>query len=152
MNTTILRLFNTYGPGQNMTDLRQGMLSIYMSFIKKQLPIQVKGSLKRTRDFIFVSDVVNALILSITNNKTDNKTYNICTGKQTTVEEAIKLIIKFFGENKDYPLEVLKNTPRDIKNSYGSYDKINKDAGWKPEVSLEDGLKRMVDWLKGSKV
>ena len=43
MNTSILRLFNTYGPGQNMTDLRQGMISIYMSFIKKELPIQVKG-------------------------------------------------------------------------------------------------------------
>ena len=149
MPTTILRLFNVYGPGQNMTDLRQGMLSIYMSFIMQNKKISVKGSLDRIRDFVYVSDVVNAIMLSAFNNKSNGKTLNVCTNVETSVDQAIKIIIKAFGKDSQYPIEVLKNTPGDIDYSCGDFSKIHDLLAWKPETDLEDGIIKMVNWLKG---
>ena len=65
LNATILRLFNVYGPGQNLDNLKQGMLSIYIAYILKNEPVIVKGSLDRFRDFVFIDDVIASIIKTI---------------------------------------------------------------------------------------
>ena len=147
MKTNILRLFNVYGPGQNMSDLRQGMLSIYMSFIWKNEPIKVKGPLDRVRDFVYVDDVVDALVLSGFG-RTFGEIYNVCTGRKTTVGEALDLIKSAFNVDNNYPIEILDRTSRDIDSTFGSYEKISKEYCWEPKVSLEKGVTLMVKWLK----
>ena len=69
---TIFRLFNVYGFGQDLENLNQGMVSIYLAQSLKSDTIEVKGSLNRYRNFIYIDDVVNALILGL-----DNKTKNL---------------------------------------------------------------------------
>mgnify|MGYP001479063340 CR=1 FL=1 len=146
LNASILRLFNVYGPGQNMQDTMQGMLSIYMNFIWNKKRIEIKGSLERERDFIYVDDVVDALNKVGFSNK-KYEIYNVCTGKKTTVKESISLMLKAFDEDENYPITILERTPRDIDSIYGSNKNINKDYNWTPKVNLKDGIGKMVAWL-----
>jgi UDP-glucose 4-epimerase len=148
MRTTVLRLFNVYGPGQNMKNLKQGMISIYMAYIAQRKPILVKGPLERFRDFVFVDDVVDALIASQAPSA-DGKTYNVCTGRKTTVKEVLEIIVKAFGSDPNtYPIEIVERTPRDIDGCYGNFGKIMSDLGWRPSVSLEEGIGKMVASLQ----
>jgi UDP-glucose 4-epimerase len=147
MRTTVLRLFNVYGPGQNMENLKQGMLSIYMAYIAKKQPILVKGPLDRFRDFVYIDDVVNALMVA-QSPVADGGTFNVCTGRKTMVKEAIEIIIRAFGEDTDaYPLKNTERTPRDIDGCFGDYRKIEATLGWRPLISLEEGVEKMTNWL-----
>jgi len=86
INYTIFRLYTTYGHGQNLENINQGLISIYLSYIINKKKIIVKGSKDRTRDIIHVSDVVNAIILSLNNMNSYNKIYNLGTGKSIKIE------------------------------------------------------------------
>jgi UDP-glucose 4-epimerase len=147
MKTNILRLFNVYGPGQNMNDLQQGMLSIYMSFIWREQELEVKGPLERIRDFLFIDDAVEALLLCGFSEK-EGATYNISTNRASNIGDTVSLIKEAFGVKENYPTKILARTPRDIDAIYGNYSKILNDLSWQPRVGLEEGIQRMVDWLK----
>ena len=94
INFTALRLFNVYGPGQHLENLRQGMVRIYLSYVAKNEPIIVKGSGERFRDLVFVDDVVNAMMLVLDNPFTYGQTYNVGTGKETKVDDLLHMIIE----------------------------------------------------------
>lgn len=151
MRTSILRLFNVYGPGQNMENLKQGMVSIYLAFINQQKPIVVKGPLDRLRDFVYVEDVVDALILA-QNKEADGKVFNVATNRKTSVKELLEIIVSAYEKDlQTYPIEIHERTPRDIDSCYGDNSKIIKELGWRCNVTLEEGVKRMVAWLKKGK-
>jgi len=150
INTTALRLFNVYGPGQNLTNLKQGMVSIYMAYLLKGQEIIVKGSLERFRDFIYIDDIVQAIMECISNNQTYGKKYNIGTGYKTTVADLIDAEIVSFGYKPDeYPVVVQEGTPGDQFGIIADNRQFYNDVGWYPKVSLKDGLFKMVSWAKG---
>jgi len=146
---TSLRLFNVYGPGQNMENLKQGMVSIYMAYIAKDEPILVKGSRDRFRDFIYIDDVVDAFVRAAFSEKAASKTFNVGAGKQTFVWQLLDEIIKAFGYKVgDYPIQFEGNTPGDQIGIYADISKIKRFLSWEPKVGLSDGIMRMVEWLK----
>ena len=147
LRTTIVRLFNVYGPGQNMSNYKQGMLSIYMAYVYNKQPIIIKGPLDRIRDFVYVHDVINALMLC-RDEKADGKIFNVCSGRKTMVKKLIKLIQRAFDEGDDYPIKILERTPRDIDACWGDYSKIKRELGWEPKVNLEEGIAKMINWLR----
>ena len=147
LNTTTLILFSIYGHHQNMENINQGMTSIYMHYIGQNLPITVKGSLDRFRDFVYMDDVVSAINLSVSNKKSNGKIFNVCSNRKTPIRELIKIIVNKFGYD-EYLIEVEEPTIFDQFGVYGKYDLINKTIGWKPKVKLEDGIERMVEWVK----
>ena len=89
-----LRMFNTYGPGQDMNNLRQGMVSIYIAQAMKNRKIDIKGSLKRIRDFIYIEDVVESWFRASNYNSSLNQAINVGTGLATEVKKLVKIIIK----------------------------------------------------------
>ena len=89
-----LRMFNTYGPGQDMNNLRQGMVSIYIAQGMKNRKIDIKGSLKRIRDFIYIEDVVESWFRASNYNSSLNQAINVGTGLATEVKKLVKIIIK----------------------------------------------------------
>jgi len=146
INGTILRLFNVYGPMQNLDNLKQGMASIYMSYVLKDDPIIVKGSMDRFRDQTYVSDCVEAMMLCIKNPVARNKTYNISTGKPTTVKELITSILKAGGRAPDhYPLEVKEATKGDVFGTYADVGLARRELGWSAKIGLDKGIKNMFD-------
>jgi len=149
LDYTILRLFNVYGPGQSLENLRQGMVSIFMSFVLNDKEILVKGSKDRFRDFVYINDVIDALLLVVDNPKASGNVYNVGTGKKTHIHELIKSIIKAFGKNPDkYPITYTAGTPGDQFGIYSDSSKIRNELGWAPKFDFKEGLQRMVDWAK----
>lgn len=145
IKTTALRFFNVYGIGQNLENLKQGMASIFLAQAIKNKHILVKGSKDRFRDFVYIGDVVESVILSIGRKKGHFfETYNVCNSKKITVEKIIKSI------KLNLPYEVSteygEGTPGDQKGIIGDNSKILFDLGWKGTKSFEDGIKEMVLW------
>lgn len=145
LRTVSLRLFNVYGPRQNLSNLKQGMLSIYCSYLLEKKPIIVKGSLDRFRDFIFIEDVVDLLELTVYRDL-NRPVYNVCTGTKITVKQAVNTIIKAFGFS-DYPIEQLTETPGDQFGIYGSNQLLSRELDWTPNYSLDQGIECFVDFL-----
>jgi len=148
LNTTCLRFFNVYGPGQNMSNLKQGMVSIYLAYIAKGQPILVKGSLDRFRDFVYIDDVVNAIVQCQKDDRSKGKIFNVCTQRKTQVKELLEIIIRAFGKDDSYPVVVTDPTPRDQFGVVGNNNLIHNTLDWEPKIPLEEGISCMVEWVK----
>jgi UDP-glucose 4-epimerase len=150
---TIFRLFNVYGPGQDMTNLKQGMVSIYLAYVLKNEEVPVTGSLERYRDFIHVDDVVNAWMLALDAPKSYGKTYNIGSGTKTTVREVLDLIIRACGyDPKAYPVRSVESHAGDMFGIISNCSSFQNDFSWIPQVLLAKGIKDMADWARSEKV
>lgn len=147
---TALRFCNVYGPGQNMENLRQGMVSIFMSQAIKDKHIHVMGSKKRFRDFVYIDDVVKACIMAA-NGREKNKfnVYSVATSKKTTVGELVGLIQEVIPFKVS--VEYKGSTPGDQFGIYCSYDLIRTNLGWVPETNLQTGLAKMSEWALENK-
>ncbi len=138
---TSLRLFNVYGPGQNMENLRQGMVSIFMSQLLRQKKIHAKGSPNRYRDFIYIDDVIEYFIRCLNTDKSIGRIINIGTGKKTYVHQLIKILTSFF--DKQIPVKYSGFTKGDIHGIYADVKLKEKIFGKIKQTKLHDGLLKM---------
>lgn len=148
LDTTCFRLFNVYGYNQNMHNMKQGMVSIYMSYLLNDRPVHVKGDLDRFRDFIFVDDVVEAFIKSEEEPATFGGVYNLGTGIKTTVEELLKSMLKAYGKD-DFAKWVYSEgfTAGDIKGCVADINAIKKVLDWQPRYTVAQGIQEMKVWV-----
>jgi len=142
-----LRYFNVYGPGQNLENLKQGMVSIYLKqFLDDSFDkVIVKGNTNRFRDLIYIDDVVNITIDSMKNQNYNNQILNVGTGIKTTVEEILTLIKKYTNSSKE--IEIHQGTLGDQFGIFADNRKL-KSLYKKPLLNFEIGLKNMIDWIK----
>ena len=115
------------------------MISIYCSYILNRKKLIIKGSPERFRDFIYIDDVINAILLSL-NNKSNFNVINICTGRKTTVKKLISKLLLYFNY-KTYPTKIFKGTPRDQFGIYGNNNKAKKILKWQPKYDIDTGIK-----------
>lgn len=144
VESAALRLFNVYGPGQNMDNLRQGMASIYLAHALKNRHIHVKGSADRYRDFIYIDDVVDAFLVLEKAVLGPAPVYNVGTGVRTTVGELVgklRALLPF-----EVSVKYDGSTPGDMFGITADCAKIAREIGWAARVDLDTGLKPMVDW------
>jgi len=143
---SIFRLFNVYGPGQDMHNLKQGMASIFMAQALTSDCIRVTGSLQRYRDFVYIDDVVQALLLGL-EGRTDSQVYNVGSARATRVRELIECILSLCHRES---LEVC-NVGGHEGDTFGSLADITKlqSLGWSPKVSLTEGLSKMYAYARG---
>ncbi len=139
---TSLRLFNVYGPGQNMANLRQGMVSIFMAQMLESGRVLVKGSPQRFRDFIYIDDVVDAFMACLDNKKASGQIINVATGIRTTIGELLEHMSTIYGGTVD--IEISGNTSGDIHGIYGANQRLTDLLGITPRVMLDEGLRRMM--------
>ncbi len=138
-NPIILRLFNVYGPGQNLSNLKQGMISIYLAQAINDRKIDVKGDKHRFRDFIYIDDVVRVFEHFLFQQKYKFEIFNVCTGKKTSVEQILNYlegILPF-----EFTTNFLSSTPGDQFGIYGDNAKLIKEIKLDP-VEIEEGLKK----------
>ena len=148
IQTLIFRVFNTYGPGEDLNFLKKGMVSIYSSYLWRNKPILVKGSLNRFRNYQYIDDIINILVLSLKNNSLKkNEIINLSTAKAVTVKNLLKIIFKI-NNKKNHKIKETTGTPGD---SFG-YDASNKYLKSKFKnykfISLEKGLRLYFKWIK----
>lgn len=142
---TAIRLFNVYGPGQNMDNLRQGMISIFLAQALNNGKITVKGSTDRFRDFVYIEDVVNAFINAL-ECKGGYQVVNVCSGVKTTVAQILESIQKEF----DHTLEITiqGGTQGDQFGIYADNTKAKEVLDWQPQVAFKQGTELMFNWAK----
>jgi UDP-glucose 4-epimerase len=146
VNTTSLRLFNVYGPGQNLENLRQGMVSIFLAQLIKDKSIHVKGSGSRFRDFVYIDDVVGLFIDCLSNQNTIGQEINVGTGEKTSVSELIGKLLRISKINA--PIQYYGATSGDIHGICANTLKLNRIFNKKHFISIDEGLKKMWIWAK----
>ncbi|MDL2216641.1 NAD-dependent epimerase/dehydratase family protein [Desulfovibrio sp. OttesenSCG-928-M14] len=144
MRSTSLRLFNVYGPGQNMDNLRQGMVSIYMSMLVNDGHIHVKGNPNRYRDFVYIDDAVAAFLLCLERESACGKILNIGGSGKVHVGDLIDRLCALSG--RPVTVEYSGMTPGDLHGIYADVNMAAKYLGYEAEVSLDEGLACMYAW------
>lgn len=142
---TALRLNNTYGPGQDLANLNQGMVSIFLGQALTSRKIVVRGAKTRTRDLVYIDDVVEAFMAAADDAKAGTyKVYNVSTGIGTTVGNLLDLIKSALPFSVD--VEIQESTPGDQSEIYCSFARIAHDLGWTPLIDVVSGVRQMVSW------
>ena len=146
INWNVLRMFNVYGPGQDLSRKDQGMVSIFLSLVKDGDYVPVKGRLDRFRDFIYIDDVVQGWELCLSNNNRPNQIYNLGSGIKTYLSTMIDVIIKVYGKAGHVKVEEIGATPGDILGCYADVSKISTHLGYKPKYDLQKGVQKFKEW------
>jgi nucleoside-diphosphate-sugar epimerase len=142
-----LRLFNVYGPGQDPKSPYSGVISIFCYRIPRGEPIEIFGDGRQSRDFIFVDDVVTALLLATNTRLSGERVLNICTGKATSVLNLAQTIANLCGQD----LAIRFRPPRkgEITHSYGDPTDAKQTLGITSYTELRIGLSATLARLEG---
>ena len=146
IKSTSLRLFNVYGPGQNLNNLRQGMVSIFLAQMLFNSHIQIKGSEDRYRDFIHIDDVVEAFLRCLICEDSNGQIINIGTGVRTSVKELINLMVS--NQKNKISIEYSGKTSGDINGIYADVNKMNSILDIQNLIPIDKGLSGFVEWAK----
>jgi dTDP-L-rhamnose 4-epimerase len=151
VNVVALRFQNVYGERQSLCNPYTGILSIFSNRMRQNLPINIYEDGKESRDFVHVSDIVGAVCLTLESLLTGYQAINVGSGLPTTVmqiAETLKALL-----NSSSVLSVSGDfRAGDIRHCYADLTKAEELIGFKPEVSLVDGLNRFVAWVDGQQV
>jgi len=148
LKSTSLRLYNVYGPGQNLGNLYQGMMSIYLAYLINGQELPITGSLDRFRDFVFIDDVVSAIRKSVDVDHTPSPIYNVGSGQKTTVREIVDALMQELSLRADYPVRELPGTESDLFGAVANVNRIKDELKWRTQTDLGDGIKQMVEWAR----
>lgn len=142
LDVKIVRLFNPYGPNQQLNKI---MPTLYFQAINDK-NVTVFGEGKDTRDYVYISDIVNGLWLA--RNLPSGEVVNLATGKETTNLEIANLILELTNSDSKIVFVGYPKEFGNIKNQVGSFEKAKRLIGWHPEVELKEGVKKTIKWLE----
>jgi len=144
-----LRLTNTYGPRMRVKDARQTFLGIWIRLLIEGRPIKVFGDGLQLRDFNYVDDCVEALLLAGANNNANGRVYNLGSSEIICLSDLAEIMINL-GVSGKYELEPFPTERKaiDIGDYYSDYSLITKELGWAPKIDLKDGLKRTLNYYR----
>jgi UDP-glucose 4-epimerase len=147
--TAGLRFFNVYGPRQDPKSPYSGVISIFSERISRGMPISIFGDGEQTRDFIYVADVVAALLASMALRPADSLAFNVCTGVATSVADLAWVIAEIAGTG----LDVDRQPPRggDIRHSLGDPGRARAALGLQSPTDLRSGLIHVLGWMAASR-
>ncbi len=142
--TVRLRYFNVYGQRQ-LTKSESGAVAIFATQALLGKPITIFGDGSHTRDFVYISDVVEANILASIKEQANGEALNVGTGKETSIIELARLIVKLAGN--DVPIVYGPARAADFRRAKADLRRARQIIGYFPKVALEDGLRTYIEWL-----
>lgn len=141
---TIFRLYTTYGMGQNLSNVSQGLVKIFLGFVLRNQTVKIHGSGDRVRDIVHVSDVVRAIMQALPTPNSYGRCYNIGSGTTLTVSDIIRRILSEAGKMPDYPVEYGAPDIGDPHRTHADISAAMRDFGWQPEIMPDAGIKLTV--------
>lgn len=145
------RYQNVYGPGQSLKNPYTGILSIFSTQIKNGNGINIFEDGKETRDFVFISDVVDATVLGIEKEAANNQVFNVGTGVATDVITVATELSNNYGIQ--VPITISGNYRLgDIRHNYADISKARQLLGFEPKISFKEGLRQFTDWVNTQEV
>jgi len=149
LNVTALRFFSVYGPGQNLDNLQQGIVSIYLRYLLDGVEVPVTGSLERFRDLTNIDDVSQLCASLVDRPSTPSFAYNVGSGRPTTVVMLLQALKRATGL-PDAPIRELPGSPSDQFGLYAEVARAREELGWMATRDLDDGLPEMVAWARAT--
>jgi len=146
---TILRLTNTYGPRMRVRDARQSFLGWWIRQVLTSEEIQVFGSGEQLRDFTYIDDCVDALLLAASTDGSEGCTYNLGADAPISLKEVARLLVEECGSGS-YRLVPFPADRKaiDIGDYHGDSTKLCEAVGWQPRVSFELGIARTLEYFR----
>jgi nucleoside-diphosphate-sugar epimerase len=143
-----LRFFNVYGPRQDPGSPYAAVIPIFLSALSAGRPLPVFGDGDQTRDFTFVKDVVDGILLAAEAMGAAGRLYNLAGGRPVTVLEMAHVLGRVAGR----PVEIEHRPPRagDIRHSYCDAALAERELGFRAAVDLEEGLRKTWRWFSSS--
>jgi NDP-hexose 4,6-dehydratase len=141
---SIIRPFNTYGPRHTYD-----VIPKFISLALKNENLTIHGDGMQTRDFVYVSDMVDAFLVMGENKKAIGQSVNFGTGKETTITDVAEKIVRISKSNSK--IVHIENRVSEVQRLCADYSKAKKLFGWAPKVSIDDGLKMNIDFERQRK-
>jgi nucleoside-diphosphate-sugar epimerase len=148
LETVCLRYFNIFGPRQDPTSPYSGVLARFISQMLKGEPPTIFGDGKQSRDFTYVDNVVSANILACRASRENaaGKVFNVATGQRIDLNETFRVLKKLTAYEGN--VKYAEERAGDVKHSLADISRAEKAIGYKPHVSLEEGLRKTVEWYR----
>lgn len=149
IRTCALRLTNTYGPGMRVKDARQTFLGVWIRHLIEGIPIQVFSDGMQRRDFNFIDDVVEALLLATAEKASEGQVFNLGHCEHISLQELAALLIRLNngGRYEVVPFPIDRKAI-DIGDYYGDFSKVTTALGWFPQVPLQKGLAQTLEYYR----
>jgi len=144
--TVALRYFNVYGPRQALSNPYTGVCAIFSARLLNDQPPLIFEDGEQTRDFVHVSDVVQANLRALESDGADYSAVNIGTGAATSVQQIARLLAHGLGKDIE-PEIVAKYREGDIRHCVSDISRARKQLGYTPQVSLEQGIPELLKWV-----
>lgn len=143
---TALRYGNVYGPRQDPHG-EAGVIAIFIGKMMQGETPLIFGDGKQVRDYVFVKDIARANLLAL--NKGDNNIYNVGTAEGTSVNTLFSKLKKIIRFNKEAKYSAARKG--ELEKVYLKYEKIESELGWKPQVDIDEGLLKTVEFFRKSR-
>ncbi|MGH9672125.1 MAG: SDR family oxidoreductase [Bryobacteraceae bacterium] len=146
LETVSLRFFNVYGPRQDPSSPYSGVISIFMRCLLERRPPPIHGDGEQSRDFTFVDDVVALCLKAARAEGVAGKVYNAGNGHRFTLNQVWEALQKIEGIR--LPARYQPSREGDVRHSQADTAAAVLDLGHEPQFSLEDGLRRTLEWYR----
>jgi UDP-glucose 4-epimerase len=148
---TALRMFNVYGERQSLSNPYQGVLAIFVGNVLRGEPVTVHGDGLQTRDFVYVADVVDAWLRVLEDRATAGRVFNVGSGRETSIAELARRVVSALGRDPDaWAFGSAPAQHGDQRRSAAAVDELVGATGWRPATTLEEGLRRTVEWARAA--
>jgi nucleoside-diphosphate-sugar epimerase len=147
-----LRLNNTFGPRHQMRHNKYGILNWFLRQAMLGETITIYGEGKQTRDYNYVDDAVDAMVLAAQSSEARDEVFLLGSGKEIPLFEAVNSVVRAAGSGAVTHIPWPKERQEiEVGNFFVSFEKIRKKLGWKPKTGFEDGLRKTVGFYKERK-
>ncbi|WP_139995959.1 NAD-dependent epimerase/dehydratase family protein [Paenibacillus paridis] len=144
---TILRLQNVYGPGQSLINSYTGIVSLFVRMAKQKQSIPLYEDGMMLRDFVFISDVAQAIHEVMLSENANGKVFDIGSGYGATIKEVAQLVAARYEAPNPEVCGKYRNG--DIRHAQGDISNTLASLNWSPKVSLNEGMNLLCDWIDG---
>ena len=145
--TTAVRYSNIYGPGQDPSNPYCGVVAKFAESLFANRPPVVHGDGNQTRDFTYIDDAVEATILAAVSERAIGEVFNVGTGVETSVNQLAAVLTRLIGVSVE-PAHSDRRDVDNIRRRVVNIEKTRRALRWVPEVTLEEGLRRTVEWQR----
>lgn len=142
LSTVSLRYFSVYGP-RIRPDL---VLPIFTNALVQNKKVRIFGDGEQSRDFTYIDDIVEGTYRAMTKNHIDGETFNIASGKRTTINKLYALLCELVDRKSNLIHE--KEKKGEVRHTHANINKARKHLGYKPRYNIQQGLKKFIEWYQ----
>lgn len=146
LETVRVRFFNIYGPRQRPDSPYSGVIALFIAALSQGRAPQIQGDGRQSRDFTYVGDAVQALLKAADTPGISGRVYNVGAGGSVTILELVQILNRLLGTAIQPSFQPPR--PGDVRFSRADISRARAELGYRPEVSVEEGLRRTLKWYQ----